>query len=133
MGKRKITYHSKPKERACLVLTGRIFLMYRDDEQAQAAAKGDLLVYPCCDALHTVRRGDYEGRGHAGYFKADIYDGRDWKPLLAAPLFPHREHHFGKRERPIDAFALCLEMLESCAGRAVTRAYREHYEFKEEK
>lgn len=133
MGKRKVTYQSKAKPRVTLTLTGRVFLMYRDDEAALAAAKGDLLVYPSCNALHTIRQGDYEGMGHAGYFKADICDGREWRPLLAAPLFPHRENHFSKRERPIDAFSLCLEILRGCAGREVTRTYREHYEFIEEK
>lgn len=122
-------YQAKTKQEKRLTLTGKIFLMYRDEEEeTNRAQAGDLLVYPSCEPLHTIRQGDYEGTGVAGYFKADISDGRNWCALLVHDIFTDREHHFSKYERPMDTFTLCEEMLTALKGRQVKRTYREHYE-----
>lgn len=126
-------YQSKQKPTKALTLTGRVLLMYRDDDEtiAQAAA-GDLLLYPSCEPLHTLRQGEYDSTGVAGYFKADIHDGRSWCTLLVHDFFEGREHHFSKYERPMDTFVLCEEKLRDFKDRQVKRTYREHYELVKE-
>lgn len=121
----KKRYQSTPKPTKLLTLTGVVFLMYREEEIDPKP--GDLILFPSCDELHTLRMGDYGNTGVSGYFKADIYDGKDWCPLLINDFFPDREHHFSKYERPIDTFALCEEKFIACKGTQVKRTYREHY------
>ncbi len=132
MGKRnKIRYQSTPKARVAIVLTGRVWLLYRDEENIEKAAKGDLMLHPYNDALRTARRGDYGSMGFAGYFKVDVHDGREWRPVLTNDIFLHREHYFSKKECPIDTYELCASLLQSFSGRTLIRTYREHYELEE--
>lgn len=129
MGKRnKIRYQSHEKPRVELTLTGNVYLQYVDDEALQSPQKGDLMVYPFNDALHTARMGDYGSTGFTGYFKADVYDGWGWRLVLLGDIFTHQENHFAKSERPIDTYGLCREILLSWAGKKLQRTYREHYE-----
>ena len=128
MKRNKIRYKSEVKEEKRITLTGVVFLMYRDDDEALQAKKGDVLIHPQNDALHTTRQGDYENSGFAGYFKADVCDGKDWCPISLPELFADRQHHFSKTEYPIDTFALCEEHIKSLAGQQLRRTYREHYE-----
>ena len=123
----KIRYQIKEKPKATITLTGVVLLQYVDDEAALHAGKGDLLVYPQNEALHSTRIGEYDSNGFSGYFKVDISDGKTWQPLLLNEIFQHRENHFGKSERPIDTYNLCSEILAALAGKTVTRTYREHY------
>lgn len=125
--KRKITYKAKPIVKILLPLTGNIYLQYEDEDAIAAAVKGDLMLHPRCDALHTTRQGDYFSTGMAGYFKIDVYDGREWRAVLINEIFPHREHHFSKTECPIDTYELCKEILATYAGKNLQRTYREHY------
>ena len=132
MGKRnKIRYQSTPKEKILIILTGTLYLQYRDDEQSLHAKKGDLLVYPQNEALHTTRQGEYEVTGLSGYFKIDVCDGKEWRAVLLNDIFLHDENHFSKTERPIDTYEACAELLQSLKGRALKRTYREHYELEE--
>ncbi len=124
----KVRYQAKEKTKVTIILTGEIFLQYVDDEEAQHASKGDLLVYPFNEALNTTRQGDYEATGFSGYFKVDVSDGKEWQPLLLNEIFKNNEQHFSKSERPIDTYNLCEEILRGFAGATIVRTYREHYE-----
>lgn len=129
MGKRnKIRYQSREKPKATLQLTGNVYLQYVDDEALATPQKGDLMVYPYNDALHSARMGEYESTGFTGYFKADVYDGWGWRLVLLAEIFSQQENHFSKNERPIDTYVLCREMLQAWGGRWLQKTYREHYE-----
>jgi hypothetical protein len=133
MGKRnKIRYQSKPKDPVIITLTGNVFLRYEDEEAIDKAVRGDLLVYPCNDALNSNRQGDYTSTGFTGYFKVDVFEGNVWCPLILTTVFPGNEHHFGKKECPIDTYGLCAEILKAMAGRQLVRTYREHYELEED-
>lgn len=134
MGKRnKIRYQSTPKEKKTLTLTGRVFLKYEDEEEEiDRAVRGDLLVYPCHELDNILRQVGYRGRGHAGYFKLDVFEGNVWCLVLVNAIFPHREHHFSKTEYPIDTFARLGDILVGMEGRRLERSYREHYQPAEE-
>lgn len=128
----KIRYQVKEKKRVTIVMTGVNFLQYVDDEAAQLAQKGDLLIYPHNEALHTNRLGEYGSTGFTGYFKADIFDGKTWQPLLLKDIFQNNEQYFSKSERPIDTYKLCSGILSGKAGASVVRTYREHYQLEEQ-
>jgi len=130
--KNKVRYKAKELTHVLITLTGKCFLMYRDDADALAAQKGDVLIYPCNDALNTIRQGEYESTGFAGYFKVDVSDGKAWQPVLLQEIFPGKENHFAKRECPIDTYVLCEDMLRQMQGKQLRRTYREHYELFEE-
>lgn len=123
----KLRYQSADKPRARLTLTGCVYLQYRDEEAIAAAQKGDVMLYPSVEALHTIRQGEYDTTGHAGYFKADVCDGKTWQPLLLTGLFDARENHFSKSERPADTFSFCAPIVQDLKGRMVERTYREHF------
>lgn len=128
MAKRnKIRYTSTPKNRAGIILSGNVYLQYRDEDIAETI-KGDLLVFAECKQLHTNFLGEYERIGLTGYFKVDIYDGNDWKPVILNEIFEQRQHHFGRKDRPIDTYTLCHEILSGLKGKSLIRTYREHYE-----
>src|SRR5689334_8102868 len=102
MGKRnKIRYRSAPVRRIPIVLTGQVWLKFRDEEEMTQAKKGDVMLHPYNDVLRTERQGDYGSTGFAGYFKVDVHDGREWRPVILTGIFMHHEHHFSKSERPI--------------------------------
>jgi len=131
MKRNKIRYQSKPKEKILIALSGTVYLQYRDEEAIAQAVKGDLLVHPYNDALQTTRQGDYNSTGFSGYFKVDVHDGKDWRPVLPGDIFPGREHHFAKSECPVDTYELCAAMLRALTGKALRRTYREHYELED--
>jgi hypothetical protein len=132
-GKRnKVRYTSSPKEWPPIIMTGNSFLQYEQDEEALLAVKGDVLIYPCNGALTTTKQGDYHSTGFVGYFKLDVHDGREWRPVLVNTIFTEGEHHFSKTECPIDTYNLCLDILKNFAGKPLQRTYREHYEYEEE-
>ena len=125
--KNKIRYTATPKIRAGITLTGNVYLQYRDEDKAESV-RGDLLVFAECKQLHTNYLAEYERTGFTGYFRVDVYDGKDWQPVILNEIFEHREHHFSRTDRPIDTYTLCREMLAALKGRELTRTYREHYE-----
>lgn len=120
-------YQAAPVRRVAIMLTGKNFLRYRDEEEIALAEKGDTLFFPCSDALNGVHVGAYDRTGFAGYFKVDVYDGREWRPVILQSLFPGREHYFSKKECSIDTFNLCADIVTRLKGREVVRTYREHY------
>lgn len=123
----KKRYQREEKNPPKITLSGRVWLRFHDEEEIDAATKGDLQLFTSVEALNTYRAGEYDTTGYAGYFRVDVYDGRDWQPVQLPPLFPEREHYFSKTERPIDTFTLCKGMLEGLTGQTLTRTYREHY------
>lgn len=132
MGKRnKIRYQRHEKNQPVIQLTGNVWLQHYHDDEITQAQKGDLMLFPSCDALHNERLGDYESRGLAGYFKVDVADGKTWQAVLLTDIFPNREHHFSKTEQPFDTYQLCADILSSLKGRTLKRTYREHYELQE--
>ena len=130
--KNKIRYTAEVKNRPQIVLTGKVFLQYRDDELVEQTNKGDLLVFAECKQLHTNYLGEYTRTGFTGYFRVDVYDGKEWQPVILNEIFRNHEHHFSKTERSIDTFNLCEEMLVAFRGKTLTRTYREHYELLED-
>lgn len=129
MGKKnKIRYTAEQKIRPEITLTGNVYLQYRDDEEVEQNQRGDLLVYAECRQLHTNYFAQYDATGFTGYFKVDVYDGKEWQAVILNEIFEHHEHHFSRTEKPIDTFNLCREMLTALKGRTLMRTYREHYE-----
>ena len=125
MKRNKIRYKSNPINLILITLTDTIFLMYRDENEMYKAKKGDMLLHPCNDAMHSTRLGDYESTGFSGYFKVDVHDGKVWQPVILNEIFLARENHFSKTECPIDTFFLCEEYLKYFAGKTLRRTYRE--------
>lgn len=125
----KKRYQARPDNSPRLMLTGNVYLKYEDEEAITSAEKGDLMLYLNTDnAPQPLIKGDYHATGHAGYFKADLYDGRKWTPLHLTDFFEARQHHFHKKELAYDCYLLCAEILRAQAGTEVIRTYREHYE-----
>ena len=131
--KNKIRYTSKDKPKKLITLSGNVGLLYMDDGLIESPQKGDLGLFPKCEELHDKYLGMYDKTGLSGYFKVDVCDGKDWCPVVLAEVFPGREHYFSKKEKPIDCYALCREMLEAMQGQTLARTYREHYEHYEQK
>ena len=128
----KIRYQSKGNQYPALTVTGRVFLRHADDEIMHEAQKGDIQIYLSTDSiLHNTHLGNYEAVGFEGYLKADIFDGKGWKPLSLEEVFPGRKHYFSKRERPLDTYHVCLGALQDLKGMEAMRTYREHYRIEE--
>lgn len=126
--KNKLRYTSKGNQFPRITLTGKLFLRHRDEEIIGEAVKGDLEIYLSTDTFKfNIQIGDYEAMGLEGYLKANVFDGKGWKPISLEEFFPGREQYFGKREQPIDTFALCEPILSGFSGRSLMRTYREHY------
>lgn len=131
--KNKVRYASKGNVYPRIALTGKVFLRFRDEEILAEAVKGDLEVFLSTDSFKfNIHIGDYDAMGLEGYLKANVFDGKGWKPVSIEEFFPHREHYFGKRERPSDTFAVCEPILKACVGTLLRRTYREHYVVTEE-
>ncbi len=129
--KRKKAYQSKDRPAKELVLTGNVYLRYEDDEAIASAVKGDVVVYPVNDSLNGPRLGAYDETGFVGYFKAEVFDGASWCLVRLNEIFPNKEHHFSKKERPRDTYALCADILNALKGKTLLRTYREHYDLSE--
>lgn len=123
----KKRYQRELKPQPKIELSGAVYLQYRDAEEIEAAKKGDLQFMPCADALHTTRQGDYWSTGIAGYFKLDVFDGKNWQPVILTSIFDHRENYFSKSECSIDTFELCAGIVRAIKGKELIRTYREHY------
>jgi hypothetical protein len=108
-----------------LLLTGTIYLKYEDEEQIATAQKGDITLYLNTDTSDRVPlKGNYYAKGYVGYFKADIFDGKEWQVLNITDFLEDKEHHFSKSECAIDTYHLIREMLEGHAGTEVYKGYR---------
>ena len=133
MGKKnKVRYTRKDKPLQLIEWNGRVGLLHLDDEQIDHAMLGDMMVSPHAEKLETTRIGEYDTTGHTGYFRFDIWNGKQWCPIILSELFPQKEHYFNKKERPIDTYAFCVSLLEALPLKHFRRTYREHYEMVDE-
>ena len=153
----KVRYKSQGNQFPSLLLTGKVTRREREqatvndqeeddfaeeDEIPQVAVKplpiaevqwqkGDVQVFLSTDSnAHPSSVGDFYSIGLSGYLKANVWDGKGWKPLSLEEFFPDRIHYFGKRDRPIDTFAMCCTVFEQMHGVEIVRTYREHYRIK---
>lgn len=123
----KVRYKSRGNQFPTITMTGKVTTRTYEEE-AQSYEKGDLQVFLSTDSLpYNIHMGNFEAIGYEGYLKADVFDGKDWKPVSLEEFFPQREHYFGKRERPIDTYNMCLSVFENMKGIVLVRTYREHY------
>ena len=117
----------KEKKIKILVISGKIYLKYENEELIDPQI-GDIMFY-----MHDDNRpkigfiGNYFETGIQGYFKMDIFDGRDWNALSAEEFFDSKEHHFHKKELPIDCYNQCKDLLTDIGGTIVNYNYRGHY------
>lgn len=111
-----------------LVFSGNIWLLFEDEEHIETPNTGDIFMYLNIDTMKNLPyKGQYYSAGNVGYFKADIYDGRFWKPLLVNEFFEEKENYFSKKNYPIHAYNLCCEILLKFKDEPVYKTYREHY------
>jgi hypothetical protein len=126
--KRKKTYQTKGNQYPTLTLTGKSYLLHHYENGDQKLEKGDTLFFLFADTIGRDQDNPrYEEIGGSGYLKAMVYDGREWQMLVMDDLFPGKEHHFGKKERPIDTYHVCQPLIEAAAGTVLQRLYRQHY------
>lgn len=127
----KVRYKSQGNQFPTITLTGVVRLRERDEDGNEIKTvneKGDLQIYLSTDSMaYNLNIGNYEAMGLEGYLKAAVWDGRGWKPVSLEEFFPGREYYFGKRERPIDTYNMCLPELLKTKGIVLARTYREHY------
>ncbi len=127
--KNKKRYQSKGNQYPTIKLTGRCFLLHHHHEYENSLQAGDVMFYMYSDSsLRDRDNPGYEKTGGCGYIKADIYDGTSWHKLVMDDIFPDREHHFSKTERPLDTYLLCAEKIALMRGEVMQRGYRSHYE-----
>jgi hypothetical protein len=108
-----------------LIMSGNVYLKYEDDEALESPEKGDLYLYLNTENTDkTPIKGDYFRTGYAGYFKAEIFDGKEWQLITVTDFCEDKEHYFHKSERSIDTYHLCSEILRSAEGTEVFKGYR---------
>lgn len=126
--RRKKRYQSKGNIYPPLVITGRCFLRHHEESYLDELQPGDMQFFLASD---TSRRDSddpyYDMIGGSGYLKAEIYDGKNWQFLVMDDFFAGKEHHFGKKERPLDTYFICEEVVRELAGTPTYRTYRSHY------
>ncbi|MEK6733764.1 MAG: hypothetical protein AABY27_01500 [Pseudomonadota bacterium] len=111
-----------------IIISGNVYLKNCHDEEISKSKEGDIYLYLNDEEkLYPIILNNYQSKGHKGYFKAKIYDGRDWCLLDTLDFFEDRVHQFGKNEICIYTFEICLERLKEEKGSKVYRTYREHY------
>lgn len=108
-----------------LFMTGKVYLKYEDDELIGKPEKGDVYLYINTDSSDRVPiKGNYFVTGYAGYFRADIYDGKAWQVMDINDFLEEKENYFSKTECSIDTFRLCQEILQEKAGTELYKGYR---------
>ncbi len=128
--KNKLRYKSRGNPFPPIIMTGIVSLRQtvEDGKESPNPEKGDMQIYLSTDSLvYNPHVGDFESIGLEGYLKANIFDGKSWKPLSLEEFFPGREYYFGKRDRPMDTYHMCLPTLQKTKGTMLARTYREHY------
>ena len=129
MGKaRKKTYQSKGNTYPTLTLSGNSYLLHHYENGEEPLHAGDtlFLLFVDSDGRDQDNPG-YEETGGTGYLKAMVYTGKDWQYLVMDEIFTGREQHFSKKERPLDTFHRCAEVVKQAAGTILQRTYRSHY------
>ena len=125
----KRRYKPKGNKFPTLTLTGRCFLLHHPESYIDALQRGDIMFYMHSDtSFRSKDEPFYEMVGGAGYIKAEVYDGKEWQFLVMDDLFEDKQHHFNKKERPLDTYILCEEFVQTLQGKEMRRIYRSHYE-----
>ncbi len=125
---RKKRYQSEGNPFPPITLTGHVHLKYEDEYTGEPQKRGDIRFYLHDDATNKERtQGDYYTLGHAGYLKAEVFDGKKWCLVVMDDLFPDKIHHFTKKEQPAATYLVCEEAMKPFQGRQLERIYREHY------
>lgn len=115
------------KEVKSLILSGNVYLKYYHEEISNPKT-GDIYLYLNDEELlYPILANDYQAKGHKGYFKAKVYDGRTWCFLDSLDFFEDRIHQFSKNEICFYRFELCQERLAQASGTKLYKSYREHY------
>jgi hypothetical protein len=128
MAKRnKVRYQSAPVKRIEVLLSGRSWLQFEDEDITPQAKVGDVVFYAHYSGQSAPADGDYRETGYVGYLKLDVWEGKKWCPVLVQDVFSKGEHHFSKKERAYDTYILCRGLIEALKGRILLRTYREHY------
>lgn len=105
-------------------ITGKSYIKYIDNYQN--AQKGDILFLLNDDSVAKIV-GDYENLTLSGYFKAKIFDGREWHFLNLEEFFENKEYKFSKKERSIDVVRYCADLFLKFKDEHVYRIYRAHF------
>jgi hypothetical protein len=111
-----------------IIISGNVYLLHYNQEEIEQPKMGDIYLYLNNeDELYGILMHDYNIKGYNGYFKAKIYDGKNWCFLNNLDFFEDRLNQFGKNEICFYRFVLCKERLLEFANTRVYRTYREHY------
>lgn len=110
-----------------ITISGNVYLLHYHEEIGNPGV-GDIYLYLNDEeALYPIIQSGYQSKGLKGYFKAKIYDGRNWCLLDTLDFFEDRVHQFSKTDICFYTFEICKERLEREEGTIVYRSYRDHY------
>lgn len=117
----------QPKAVKSITISGNVYLLHYHEETNNPQI-GDIYLYLNDEKeLYPILMNNYQAKGYKGYFKAKIYDGRDWCMLDCLDFFEDRIHQFSKTEICFYTFVICQERLSEAKGTKLYRTYREHY------
>jgi len=109
-----------------ITISGKSYLQHYNDDTDQVI--GDVLLIPHIENRTNISLPEiYRETGSKGYYRAFIYDGRDWGVLNYIEIFPDKEHQFSKSEYPIDIARVCSEIIIKLSNTVIYRTYRNHY------
>jgi hypothetical protein len=118
----------REKNRKSIKLSGRVYLKYIDDDFIDSPKEGDIFLYLNNDAeKHILNKNSYLKKGKKGFFKGEIYNGREWCLLDLPDFFEEKENYFSKSEKSIFAYDLCKTILGTKENIEVYKTYRNHY------
>ena len=111
-----------------IIINGNVYLKHRDDEVIAEPKLGDIYLYLNDEeTLYPIILNDYQIKNYKGYFKAKIFDGKNWCMLDCLDFFANKENYFTKSEICDFTFQNCQEILAGYNDTKVYRSYREHY------
>lgn len=111
-----------------LKISGNVYLKHWHEEEIKKAKQGDIYLYLHNEEeIYPVVLNEYSIKGFKGYFKAKIFDGRNWCFLDNQDFFEDRINQFSKTDISLYTYNLCYERLESFKDTEVYKTYREHY------
>jgi len=111
-----------------IVISGNIYLLHHHVDEIENPKLGDIQLSLYNEKeIFPVVMNDYKIKGYKGYFRAQIYDGRDWCFLNSQDFFEDRINQFAKADICFYTFLACQERLAEYANVPVYRTYRDHY------
>jgi hypothetical protein len=118
------------KEVKKLVISGRVFNEFDLRDKAMVFLTGDIMLYATIDSKIQIEAEDYNFMGYRGYFKAKVFDGKNWNHILLDEFLTARENRFPKNEYIMAYFLQTKEAMEQFAGKVLNKTYRDHYTLK---